>query len=91
MNDSLDLRQYVAIGLKWWWLLLLAGVVGAGAGYLVSQRQPRVYQATAKIIVGQSIQATDLTSADILTSERLAQTYANMARLQPVLQLWWIP
>lgn len=86
MNDSLDLRQYVALGLKWWWLLLLAGVVGAGAGYLVSQRQPRVYQATAKIIVGQSIQATDLTSADILTSERLAQTYANMARLQPVLQ-----
>lgn len=86
MNDSLDLRQYIALGFKWWWLLVLAGLVGAGAGYAVSQRQPRIYQATAKIIVGQSIQATDLTSADILTSERLAQTYANMARLQPVLQ-----
>lgn len=86
MNDALDLRHYLALGLKWWWLMVLAVAVGAGAGYLVSQRQARVYQATTKIIVGQSIQATELTTADILTSERLAQTYANIARLQPVLQ-----
>lgn len=86
MNDSLNLRQYITIGLKWWWLMILATVVAAATGYLVSERQPRVYQATAKIIVGQSIQATELTSSDILTSERLAQTYAKLAQLQPVLQ-----
>ncbi len=86
MNESLDLRQYLALALKWWWLMVLAVLVGAVAAFLVSQRQPRVYQATAKIIVGQSIQATELTTADILTSERLAQTYANIARLQPALQ-----
>ena len=86
MSDSLNLRQYIVIGLKWWWLMVLAVVVGASTSYLVSQRQPRVYEATTKIIVGQSIQATELTAADILTSERLAQTYANLARLQPVLQ-----
>lgn len=86
MNDSLNLRQYIAIGLKWWWLMILAAIVAAATGYLVSEQQPRVYQATAKIIVGQSIQATELTNADILTSERLAQTYAKLAQLQPVLQ-----
>lgn len=86
MNDALSLRQYFSIGLKWWWLLVLAAAVGTGAGYLASQQQARVYQATAKIIVGQSIQATELTNNDILTSERLAQTYARLAQLQPTLQ-----
>jgi succinoglycan biosynthesis transport protein ExoP len=82
----MELRQYIAIALKWWWLMLLSTLIAAGAGYSVSNRQTPVYQATAILIVGQTIQSTELTSSDILTSERLARTYADMAQLQPVLQ-----
>ncbi|MEW5960544.1 MAG: polysaccharide biosynthesis tyrosine autokinase, partial [Chloroflexota bacterium] len=80
------LRQYIAIGLKWWWLVALMSIVAAATGYLVSVNQTPVYQATNTVIVGQSIQASDPTTADLMLSERLARTYADIARRQPVLQ-----
>jgi non-specific protein-tyrosine kinase len=55
-------------------------------GYWASQQQPRVYQASTTLMVGQSIQATVLDSREIQTSEQLALTYASIARRQPVLQ-----
>lgn len=82
----MELRQYIAIGLKWWWLMALLTGVAAATSYMVSIRQTPVYEATTTLIVGQSIQATQLESTDIFISERLARTYANMARRQPVLQ-----
>jgi capsular exopolysaccharide synthesis family protein len=82
----MELRQYLAIARKWWWLMIISTVLAAGTGYFFSQRQTPVYQATTTLMVGQSIQSTDLTSADMLLSERLASTYANVARRQPVLQ-----
>jgi non-specific protein-tyrosine kinase len=66
--------------------MVLSTVLAAGAGYFFSSRQTPVYQANTILIVGQSIQSTELTSSDLITSERLARTYADMARLQPVLQ-----
>lgn len=86
MNDTIDLRQYIAIALKWWWLLILLPAVAAATGYVVSQRQTPVYQASTTIIVGQSIQAKDLSTSDLYLSERLSRTYAEIAQRQPVLQ-----
>lgn len=86
MNDFMELRQVISRVLKWWWLLILATGAAATLGYAVSQRQPPDYQATATLIVGQSIQATSLDRSDIQTSELLVQTYSNIARRQPVLQ-----
>ena len=51
MSDTIDLRQYIAIGLKWWWLVALMTIVGGAAGYFFSQSQAPVYQATSTIIV----------------------------------------
>lgn len=81
-----ELRQYIAMARRWWWLMILSAAAAAIASYLVSQRLTPVYQASATIIVGQSIQATNLDSRDMLTSERLALTYANIAQRPSVLQ-----
>jgi capsular polysaccharide biosynthesis protein len=86
MGDTLDLRQYIAIGLKWWWLAALMTVAVGAAGYFYSSNEQPVYRATTTIIVGQSIQASDPTTADLLLSERLARTYSDIARRQPILQ-----
>jgi non-specific protein-tyrosine kinase len=86
MNDFVEVRQVIVTALRWWWLLILVTVVAAGAGYFVSQTQTPVYEATTTIMVSQFIQATELTKEDILASEVLAQTYADMTRRQPVLQ-----
>src|SRR5574341_1125160 len=86
MSDFVELRRYITVVIRWWWLLILITAVAAGVGYWVSQNQPQIYQASTTVMVGQSIQATQLDSRDILTSERLALTYANIGRRQPVLQ-----
>lgn len=86
MNDFVELRQYVTAIRRRWWLILLGALLGAALGYGISQKLPIVFEATASLMVGQSIQATDLNSQDIQTSERLALTYAEIAERQPVLQ-----
>ena len=86
MNDFAELRKVVITTLRWWWLLVIALGFGIALGYLVSQLQTPIYQATATLLVGQSIQSTELDTRDIATSEQLALTYAHIARLQPVLQ-----
>jgi non-specific protein-tyrosine kinase len=86
MNDFTEVRQVIATIFRRWWLLSLVTVVAAGTGYFISQLQTPVYEATTTIMVSQLIQATELTREDILASEVLAQTYADMTKRQPVLQ-----
>jgi capsular exopolysaccharide synthesis family protein len=82
----MELRQYMAIVIRWWWLTILLTLTAGVTSYAVSQRLVPVYEATTTLMVGQSFQATELTNNDILTSERLARTYADIAQRQPVLQ-----
>ena len=86
MSDFVELRQIITVVLRWWWLLILSVVLAGAAGYWVSQQQAPVYRATTTLMVGQSMQAAQLDSGDIATSERLALTYANLVRRQPILQ-----
>jgi succinoglycan biosynthesis transport protein ExoP len=82
----MELRQYMTIVIRWWWLTILLTMAAGAASYATSQRLVPVYEATTTLIVGQSIQATELNTGDILTSQQLAQTYADIAQRQPVLQ-----
>ena len=86
MNDFVELRRYIIVVFKRWWVFVLAGLITAAFGYTISQRQTRTYQATATIMVGQPIQATNLSDLDFKTGEQLAGTYADIALRQPVLQ-----
>jgi non-specific protein-tyrosine kinase len=82
----MELRQYIAIFARWWWLIIVIPIVTAGVGYEISQRLPRVYQATTTVMVGKTIQATSLSELNFETGEQLAQTYKDIAFRQPVLQ-----
>ena len=81
-----DLRRYLALAWRWAWLMILAAVLSAAAAYLVSKRMTPVYQATTTLLISQptNSQTTDYNS--ILTSERLASTYAEMITQRPVLE-----
>jgi len=82
----MELQRYFKSVLRWWWLLLLSTTIAAGANYYASMQQPRIYQATATLLVGQVIQEINPTSQDFLTVGQLAQSYAQIGRRQPVLQ-----
>jgi polysaccharide biosynthesis transport protein len=82
----MELRQYFISVFRWWWLILLSTVLAAGVSYYASSKQPRIYQTTTTLIVGQVIQKANPTGQDFATLEQLAESYAQMARLQPILQ-----
>lgn len=82
----MNLNQYVKRVLRWWWLILVCTGLAAGASYYVSSRQTPVFQTTATLMVGQVIHKTNPTGQDFLTVERLAESYAQVAVRQPILQ-----
>lgn len=86
MNDFIELRQIFTTILRKWWLVVLFAVVAGAAGYLYSQTQTPVYEAKTTLIVGDTIQNSDVNNSDLQTSSRMALTYADIVRRYPVLQ-----
>ena len=84
--DEIDLRRYTALIWRWKWLIVLATLLAAGAAYGTSRMQVPIFRATTTLMINQapSEQVTDYTA--ILTSERLARTYAEMLTQRPVLE-----
>jgi succinoglycan biosynthesis transport protein ExoP len=84
---TMTARRYVLFLRRWIWLLILATVVSGTTAYLVSRTVVPTYQASTKLLVGQS---SDLSGGDvygaILGAERLAGTYADLVKTRPVLE-----
>jgi non-specific protein-tyrosine kinase len=71
---------------KWLWLVILLAVLAAAAGFVISRRSARIYQASVTLMVNQAANAAAAAGySDILTSERLARTYASLLVSRPVL------
>jgi capsular polysaccharide biosynthesis protein len=81
----MDLRRQMLIVRHWIWLLVAATVLAAGAAYLISSNLPKIYEARTTLIVGQSISSADPNYNQILASQRLSQTYAQLATTTPTL------
>lgn len=82
----MELKQYLRILWKWLWLMVLSTALAVGVSYYVTAQQPKIYQASAKLLVGQSLENANPNAQDLVTSQQLALTYIQIARTQPVLQ-----
>jgi capsular exopolysaccharide synthesis family protein len=82
----MDLVQYLKSALRWWWLILLSTTLAAVASYFATLQQPRIYQTTTTLMVGQVIQKANPNFGDFSLTQQLAESYAQMARRQPILQ-----
>jgi capsular exopolysaccharide synthesis family protein len=82
----MELRAYMSMILKWWWLFLICPIVAAAPAYWASRSTITFYRSTTTVMVGQVLEKTNPNSTDLYTSEKLAQTYGEIARRQPVLQ-----
>jgi len=77
-EDTIDLRKYIHLLTKWWWLVILVGLVTGLIGYFISKSLTPYYASSATALVNQApaTQTTDYSS--VMMSERLAKTYAQM-------------
>jgi tyrosine-protein kinase len=82
----MEIRQYLSLAWKWLWLIVLSTGMAAGISYYTTSQQPKLYQASAKLLVGRSIQNPDPNTGDLFTSQQLALTYIQIVKTRPVLQ-----
>jgi len=60
-------------------------VLGAGTAYVVSINTEPTYEASALLMIGGSLEQVDPTTGDMQTSQRLAQTYAELVKTRTIL------
>ncbi len=79
----MELKQYLQIIRRWYWLLILGMLLGGAGGYAASRIQEPVYQASTRALVMRAPQerSSDLT---YLSDQQLVQTYVQLLNTQPV-------
>ncbi len=82
----MELREYWFIIRKWWWLLVACTLLAAGASFVVLRSIDPTYEASTLLMIGGSIELTDPTTGELQTSEKLAQTYAQLLKTRPIIQ-----
>ena len=94
----MDLKRSIRPLLRWWWLLVAATLVATAFSYVAIRRQPPVYRARATLMVGSAIEDPNPSGNELLLTQRLATTYADIARRKPIrratqtaLGLSWLP
>ena len=82
----MELRRQIAIIRAWFPLLVVSILLAAGAAFVVSSLLPKVYEAKATLIVGQSLSTVSPDYNQLLVSQRLSTTYASVATKRPNLE-----
>jgi len=85
-DGSSELKKFWHLYLGWWWLLVLGVISFVAAAYLVNIWLPPIYKASATIIVEPQQQPGTTSQVDILTSESLADNYAQLIKMRPTLE-----
>ncbi len=75
----MDARQTLNVLRRWLWLLIASVLLAGGASYLVSSSLTKLYDASVTLIVGQSLSSSNPDINQLLASQRLSQTYADLA------------
>jgi non-specific protein-tyrosine kinase len=79
-----DIRRYMGMLWHWAWLIAIFAVLGGLIGYFTSNREIPLYRSAATIWISESRTLNEY--ANILASERLAQTYAQLMLQKPVFE-----
>jgi succinoglycan biosynthesis transport protein ExoP len=81
-----ELKRHLLALWKWSWLIVLATLLATIASFWVDSRTPRIYRATATLLVGQSLQSSNPQTQDVFASQQLGQTSVQLVRHQFLLQ-----
>ncbi|MPZ22000.1 MAG: polysaccharide biosynthesis tyrosine autokinase [Dehalococcoidia bacterium] len=82
----MELRRYFSVLARRWWMILLGPLIAGVCAFVVSGLLTPVYSASSTLLVNQVQSEGPIQYNDILTSERLTNTYAELIRQRPVLQ-----
>jgi capsular exopolysaccharide synthesis family protein len=81
----MDARRQLTVLRRWLWLLIASTLLAGGSAYLVSSALPKMYESTATLLVGQTLSTSNPDVNQLLASQRLSQTYADLVTTGPLL------
>src|SRR5690606_11772642 len=82
LQPSMEAQLYWNALRRSWWLILLGPILAAVAAFLYSQSLTPTYRTSATLLVHQTQVPGSIQYNDILTSERLTNTYAALLQEQ---------
>lgn len=80
----MELGRYFDVIKRWWWLMFVSVILAAGASYLYSERQPRIYASRTTLMVGTGIQNPNPNERELGLSRTLAEIYAQLVLRKPI-------
>ena len=83
---GLDLKDYLRILLRWWWIPVL-GIVGGGViAFFITNAMTPVFNASAKVLVQGGQNVGGPTASDIEASQQIARTYSDLIKTRPIME-----
>jgi succinoglycan biosynthesis transport protein ExoP len=82
----MDLAKFLRILRRWKWVILAFTILGTASGFGASQVIPPSYDASATIVVGQSLSSANPDYQQLQVAQQLASTYAAVATTRPILE-----
>jgi capsular exopolysaccharide synthesis family protein len=80
-----ELKAYLEFLGRRWWLLALGAIAAGAAAVFVTQQMTPVYRATVTMLVNKTATPGSIDYTDVLTSERLTNTYAQLVERPEVM------
>src|SRR5688500_147489 len=81
----MSLRQMIDFFKRRWWILVLTTVTAVVAAYYVSSGMVPIYRASTIVLVNQTQSPGVVQYNDVLTSERLTSTYAQLVKRSQIM------
>ena len=75
----MELKEYFAPLLKWWWLILLSTAIAGISSYLATRQQPLLYRSATALMIGNAIENPNPSTSELMITQQLAAGYVNLA------------
>jgi capsular exopolysaccharide synthesis family protein len=82
----MDIKQFFLIFRRWIWLLVIGTLAGGAIGYLTSNAQTPLYQASTRFVVLRAAQTGSYDYYSYLDSQQLITTYAQLLTTDSLLE-----
>ncbi len=83
----MELKRYLGVLKRWIWLIILGAILAGGAVYFISSNMTPVYAARSRYLIDEAPGSSNSNEySKLLTEQKLAQTYVEIATARPILE-----
>lgn len=82
----MELRQYLALLSRRWWLIVLLAFVGGALALPIALLRTPVYETSTTVLINQAPGTSLPNAEDVLSGQRVAMTYAELLHRRSVLE-----